>query len=106
MTIKLTRSSTATALDLAIFDGDSGGIWDQGSGLVTYTLFEDGNADGLASPGETQVSQWVSTSMADNAWSSLTSGGTVGGTPINPSAYVNAASTSGHRFFRLMIGGS
>jgi hypothetical protein len=95
ITLKLATSSTSSALDLAVFDGDSGGIWDQCTGLVTYTLFEDGNADGLASPGETQVSQWTSASMADNAWSMLTSGGTIGGTPINPGAYANSAAPSG-----------
>jgi len=103
ITIKMATASGATALDLAVFDGDHGGLWDQGTAVTTYTLYEDGNANGQADSGENQIASWNGSAMSDNAWSSLTAAGTVGGTPIDPSAYAGAVSPSGIHFFRLVI---
>ncbi len=63
--VKLAAPSTAGTLEIGIFDGDTSGLWDQGTGALEYTLYED--KDGNAS-GTTQVGQWSGSAMSDNTW--------------------------------------
>jgi hypothetical protein len=52
-------------LEIGIFDGESGGMWDFSAAPLEFTLFADSSGDGK---GSIQVGQWIGTSMPDNAW--------------------------------------
>ncbi|MGV3723691.1 MAG: SdrD B-like domain-containing protein, partial [Actinomycetota bacterium] len=96
--VKLATPPGATTLDVALFDGDLGGRWDQGSGVAEFQLFEDPEGDGPnPQGGDTPVPDalWTNQTMADNAWTQLT----VHGGPVPISA--TAPSPSGSRFFFL-----
>jgi hypothetical protein len=96
--IKLAAPAGATTLDVGLFDGDLGTLWDQGSGTVEYQLFEDPEADGPnQNGGDIPVvgATWTGADMADNAWTDLK----IGGQPINISNV--PAAPSGVKFFYL-----
>jgi hypothetical protein len=80
--------STATALEIGIFDGDTSGTWDQGSVPTEFTLFADPAGDGSGSGG--QVDQWMGNIMPDNAWFPIT-------IPLSASAQA----PSGNYFYSL-----
>jgi hypothetical protein len=54
-----------THVEIGIFDGESGGMWDFSAAPLEYTLFADSSGNGT---GAVQVGQWIGTSMSDNAW--------------------------------------
>ncbi len=63
--LKLSSPMTASQMRVGIFDGETGGTWDQGTVPLEYTLFADPLADGS---GNFQVAQWIGNTMPDNAW--------------------------------------
>lgn len=83
--------STATAVQLGVFDGDSSGQWDFSGAApaLVFELYEDPTATGI---GTVRVGQWLGSSLADNAWSDLTLA--VGS---------GAQSLSGAYFYKLVI---
>ena len=61
----------ATAFEIGIFDGDSGGIWDltppgQPGVPLEFTLMEDADGDGVGPV----AGSWHGSTLPDNAWSS------------------------------------
>ncbi|MBI4526965.1 MAG: hypothetical protein HY695_24475 [Deltaproteobacteria bacterium] len=84
ISIGLTAPSTATALQLGIFDGETSGLWDYGSAQVEYTLYADPLADGSGSViagqwlgngvNPTSGSDWSadSATMPNNGWWTVT----------------------------------
>ena len=96
--IKLAAPAGASTLDVGLFDGDLGTLWDQGAGTVEYQLFEDPEADGPnQNGGDVPVvgGTWTGADMADNAWTDLK----IGGQPINITNV--PAAPSGVKFFFL-----
>ena len=69
ITMKIASPSTATSVEIGIFDGETGGTWDYGNVVLTYTLYADPAGDGS---GIQQIAQWSGSSMPDNAWFSAT----------------------------------
>ncbi len=63
--LKLASSGSSSQMRLGIFDGETGGTWDQGTTPLEFTLFADPAADGS---GTFQVAQWNGNIMPDNAW--------------------------------------
>lgn len=65
--IELAAPHSAATLQIGIFDGDTGGHWDNGSLPMQYTLYADPNGDGS---GTFVVDQWTGDSdiMPDNEW--------------------------------------
>jgi len=55
----------ATQVEIGIFDGESGGMWDFSAAALEYTLFADSAGNGT---GAVQVGQWIGSTMPDNAW--------------------------------------
>ncbi|MGV3721866.1 MAG: SdrD B-like domain-containing protein, partial [Actinomycetota bacterium] len=101
LNIKLAAPSTASSVDIAIFDGDMTGAWDQGTGNLTYTLYRDPNADGTGTdpvPG----AQWLGSQMTDNAWTALTDSGSVNG-GVSVPVDAGAQAPSGNYFYILKI---
>jgi hypothetical protein len=95
---------TATTLEIGIFDGDTGGLWDVGTQPMEYTLYADPAADGS---GTVMVGRWLgnttnptsgpgwtvsSATMPDNGWWTLT---------VQTSAVAQAP--SGHYFYHLRV---
>jgi hypothetical protein len=87
--VEFAAPSTATALEIGIFDGDTSGDWDQGSVPLEYTLYADRAADGS---GTVQVGQWMGSTMTDNAWFTIN-------VPTGP----EAQTPSGHYFYNLRV---
>lgn len=92
LSTKLAVPRGASELEVGVFDGDTGGIWDVGTTPVTFTLY----ADPLnTSSTSVLIHQWTSTQMADNAWTTLR---------VPLSDFQNLAQgPSGHYFFNLVI---
>ncbi len=63
--LKLAAASDQDSVAFDIFDGETGGSWDQGSTPLTFTLYADPDGDGI---GTTQVWQRSGTDMTDDAW--------------------------------------
>jgi hypothetical protein len=89
VSFKITSPAAASSVEIGIFDGETGGYWDQGSVPLQYTLYADPTGDAT---GTTQVGQWSGSSMADNAWYSLT---------VNNAAA--AKGTTGDYFYVLRV---
>ncbi|MEO5930617.1 MAG: FlgD immunoglobulin-like domain containing protein [Candidatus Kapaibacterium sp.] len=87
--LTLTSPAAATSLEIGVFDGETGGMWDVGTVPLEYTLFADPTADGT---GTTQVGTWRGDAMPDNAWYAMT--------VTNSSA---ARSAGGAYFYTLRI---
>ncbi len=79
------------AFTFGIFDGDTGGFWDDGSLPMEYTLFEDPYFDGS---GMAEVSTYSGADMADNAWTEIDVG--VADSARDPGG-------SGYAFYRLVV---
>lgn len=92
LSTKLAVPRTATQLEVGVFDGDTGGLWDVGTTPVTFTLYADPLNNSATSH---VIRQWSSTQMADNAWTTLT-------VPLSDFQNV-AQGPSGHYFFNLVI---
>ena len=54
-----------THVEIGIFDGDSGGLWDFSNAPLEYTLFADSSGLGI---GAVQLKQWLGSEMSDNMW--------------------------------------
>lgn len=92
LSTKLAVPRTASQLEVGVFDGDTGGLWDVGTTPITFTLYADPLNNGAATQ---MIRQWSSTQMADNAWTTLT---------VPLSDFQNLAQgPSGHYFFNLVI---
>jgi len=92
LSTKMAVPQGASELEFGIFDGDTGGIWDVGTTPVTFSLY----ADPLnSSSTSVLIQQWSSTSMADNAWTTLR-------VPL-PDFQSVAQGPTGHYFFNLVI---
>jgi hypothetical protein len=52
-------------VEIGIFDGESGGMWDFSAAPLEYTLYADSAGNGT---GATRVDQWIGSSMPDNSW--------------------------------------
>jgi SdrD B-like domain len=89
VSFKVSSPEAATSVEIGIFDGETGGYWDQGSISLQYTLYADPANDAT---GTTQVAQWLGSTMADNAWTNLT---------VNNVAA--AKSTAGDYFYLLRV---
>ncbi|MBS1911967.1 MAG: hypothetical protein JST22_08285 [Bacteroidetes bacterium] len=61
--------AAATSFEIGIFDGETGGNWDQGTVPLEYTLYADPNGDAT---GATQVGIWHGDSMVNNGWYNIT----------------------------------
>ncbi len=86
---KIAAPAGTTAFQFGVFDGNTAGMWDQGTQELEYTLFADPNGDAT---GTFQVGQWMGNSMADNAWSDY---------PVNN--VTEARSPSGDFFYLLRV---
>lgn len=61
--------SSATSFEIGIFDGETSGIWDQGTMPLEFTLYADPAGDGT---GTTVVGEWHGDTMPNNAWFTIT----------------------------------
>lgn len=66
---KIAAPANTATFELGVFDGNTGGAWDQGTQELEFTLFADPEGDAT---GTFQVGQWAGNSMADNAWQNFT----------------------------------
>ncbi len=84
----------ATSLEIAIFDGETGGRWDSGSVPLEFTLYADPHGDGSAVDAAEPyvVDTWLGGEMPDNAWYSIS-------VPIVPAAQAQ----SGHYFYHMRV---
>jgi hypothetical protein len=89
ITLKLGSPSTASSIEIGIFDGETSGLWDYGNIPLFFTLYADPNGDGT---GTQQLAQWNGATMPDNAWFSAT--------VTNTSA---ARGASGDYFYMLKV---
>lgn len=87
--MEIMAPQTAGSVELAFFDGDTGGHWDQGEVPLEYVLYADPAGNGS---GTVVVGQWFGDTMADNAWSAFM---------IVTGSEAQAA--SGHYFYTLRV---
>ncbi len=85
---------SAESLEIAIFDGETGGRWDAGSVELEFTLYADPHGDGSAvrTAGAYVVDSWLGSDMLDNAWYS-----------ISISNVPEAQAQSGHYFYYMRV---
>lgn len=74
-----------------VFDGDTGGLWDDGSLQMDYVLYADPTFDGTAM---TTIATFSGADMANNAWTDVDV--TVDDVARHPGG-------SGYRFYRLIV---
>lgn len=86
----IAAAADSTSVEIGVFDGNTGGMWDLGSTQVQFTLYADRLLTGDTS---TIVAQALGTTMPDNDWFTFT-------TPNVP----EALSPSGNYFYRLQVG--
>lgn len=63
--LKIASPGTASTLEIGIFDGETGGRWDQGSVPLEYILYADPQGDAT---GTVEVARWSGSTMPDNNW--------------------------------------
>lgn len=63
--IGIGTSRTMAQLEIGIFDGESGGMWDFSAAPLEYTLYADSTGTGADA---IQLQQWLGTDMPDNSW--------------------------------------
>jgi hypothetical protein len=81
--------ATASTIELGIFDGNTGGMWDEGSMGLEFILYAD---PFLASDETVEIARWQGNSMPDNDWFSIT-------LPNDPAA----KSPSGTYFYHMLV---
>ena len=88
ISVFVTVADPATTLDLGIFDGDTGGLWDAGTTDVEYSLY----ADPVKSGGGVLIDQWLGNgdAMPNNDWFEVS-------VPVS----ADAADGSGRYVYRL-----
>ena len=116
LNIEFAASSTASLLQIGIFDGNTGGLWDLGTTPLEYILYADPNGDGK---GTVEVGRWLgnavnatagplgpygapvwtsgSATMPDSGWWTLT---------VNLTNSPPAQAPSGNYFYRLKVHGT
>ncbi len=67
--IKIAAPQAMPSFQIGIFDGDTSGIWDQGSIALIYTLYADPTN---VESDLVLLQQWSGSSMANNDWTDLT----------------------------------
>lgn len=69
LVFKLASASTSSSIEIGVFDGDTYGVFDQGTVPLIYTLYADpeGNATGT-----TKVGEWRGDAMINNGWYTIT----------------------------------
>lgn len=60
--------STATAFNLEIFDGNTGGLWDKGTNPIIFQVYADPDNDGAIEAGETAYGPFTGATMPDDDW--------------------------------------
>ncbi len=70
ITMKITSPATAATVEVGIFDGESGGHFDNGNVPLVYTLYADPTGEGTDF--SQQIAQWSGANMLDDAWSNFT----------------------------------
>ncbi len=68
ISVEIAVPGSLSTFSFGFFDGDSGGMWDNGTVPLVYTLYANPN---LTHDTSMQVAQWTGASMADNAWTDL-----------------------------------
>lgn len=63
--------ATASAFNLDVFDGETGGLWDKASNPIVFEIYADPDNDGLIEPGEAAYGPYLGSTMSDNAWSAI-----------------------------------
>lgn len=66
---RVAGQASQESLEIGIFDGDTGGHWDQGNIPLQYSLYADPLGDGSGSGG--LVASWSGSGMPDNDWFSV-----------------------------------
>ncbi len=88
--VEFSSPSNAPGIEIGIYDGDTGGTWDRGTGEIEFVLYADPKADGS---GTTPLATWSSLNMTDKAWFSAT---------VSNNAAL-AQAPSGHFFYKLIV---
>jgi len=93
--VHVAAPSETTSLELGIFDGDLGGLWDMrpGDREVTYRLFA---SPAMSLEGGELIDTWSSAEMPDNEWFTIHIDETT-----YPGALERARAASGEIFFRF-----
>ena len=68
--MKITSPATATTVEVGIFDGESGGRFDNGNVPLEYILYADPSGEGKNF--STQIASWSGADMTNDAWTSYT----------------------------------
>ncbi len=63
--LKLAADSSSPTLEFGIFDGETGGQWDQDTTSLMYTLYADPDGDGV---GDVEIATLYGYDMVDNGW--------------------------------------
>lgn len=92
ISIGLAVPRTSASFEFGLFDGEAGGMWDEGGTPVVYTLY----ADPTGNPVDwVQVGQWDTSvvAMPDNDWYNITS----------PTHAAAKSPVSGHYFYVVQV---
>ncbi len=63
--LKLAAPGSTSSIEIGIFDGETGGQWDQGTVQMDFSLYADPSGNGS---GTTRIRQWSGAQMPDNDW--------------------------------------
>jgi hypothetical protein len=80
----------ATSIEIGVFDGENGGLWDYGDADIEFTLWADPTKTGAQ---DIMVGQALGSEMADNAWYTFEN------IPIMP----EAQALSGFYFYHMKV---
>lgn len=89
LSIELAAAATASDLELSIFDGETGGWWDQGRAPLHFQIVADPRGDGT---GNVVVMNIPGNRLLDNGWYS-----------VKVPAVREARALSGHHYFTLHV---
>ena len=67
VSVQVIVPSNVTSFEIGIFDGDTGGMWDEKTTISEYVLYNDPKMSGDSAQ---QVGYWLGKDLPDNAWSS------------------------------------
>lgn len=68
MILKLASPGTSSSMEIGIFDGDTQGIFDQGTVPLVFRLYADPEGNGT---GTTQLAEWQGSAMTNNGWHTI-----------------------------------
>ena len=66
--LKVGSPGVATTIEIGIFDGETGGMWDQGNKKLKYHLYADPTGQGT---GTVKVAEFKDDDMVDNGWATF-----------------------------------